>query len=163
MGWLIAGFLLAVLGGLALLTRRARRHPAADDTLIAELLGPSTGQRLPDPPAPSAAEPPPAPAVQPADEGDWLETQLASIAAWSERMQAQIASAADGPDLPPVKPEPAAVSGPAHASHPADHEPREPPQPRRAPGHCMATTAKGGQCKRPARPGATTCAIHARR
>ena len=163
MGWLIAGFLLAVLGGLALLTRRARRHPAADDTLIAELLGPSTGQRLPDPPAPSAAEPPPAPAVQPADEGDWLENQLASIAAWSERMQAQIALAADGPDLPPGNPQPAAVSGPAHASHPADHEPREPPQPRRAPGHCMATTAKGGQCKRPARPGATTCAIHARR
>ena len=34
----------------------------------------------------------------PAEEGGWLETQLALIAAWSERMQEQIASSQADPD-----------------------------------------------------------------
>ena len=43
-------------------------------------------------------EPPPAPAVLPAGEDNWLKTQLALIAAWSERMQNEIASSPADPD-----------------------------------------------------------------
>ena len=66
MGWLITWLLLALLGALAVVTRRGRRHPPTDETLIAELLGPSqppTVRVLP-PPAPQPQkddEPRPAP------------------------------------------------------------------------------------------------------
>jgi hypothetical protein len=146
LGWLIAWLSLALLGGLAVFTRRGRRHQLADETLIAELLEPSqppTVRVLParQPPeedespavrvlpAPQPHEedgPPPAPATLPAGEGGWLETQLASITAWSERMQKQIAASQAGPD------------------------------PRR----CSAITTKGSQCKLPAEPGDSKCAIH---
>ena len=85
MGWLITWLLLALLGALAVVTRRGRRHPPTDETLIAELLGPSQ-------PPTVRVLPPPAPTALPAGEGGWLETQLALITAWSERMQKQIAS-----------------------------------------------------------------------
>ena len=175
MGWLITGLLLALFGGLAVFTHRARRRPVTDDTLIAELLGPPAGRVPPatparavvaPPPAPPAravVAPPPAPAAQPAGEGNWLETQLASLTAWSERMQEQIASWATDPDLPEVNREPEAAALPADASRLTDHGPAEPPQSRPAPRRCIATTAKGGQCKLPAKPGGTTCAIHAKR
>ena len=65
-------------------------------------------------------------AVLPAGEGGWLETQLALITAWSERMQKQIASSQADPD----------------------------------PWRCIAITTKGSQCKLPAAPGDTKCAIH---
>jgi hypothetical protein len=142
LGWLITWLLLALLAGLAVFTRRGRRHPPADETLIAELLGPSgppTVRVLP-PPAPQPQEdeprparqpqedepPPPAPAVLPAGEGGWLETQLALITAWSERMQKQIASSQADPE----------------------------------PWRCIAITAKGSQCKLLAESGDTKCAIH---
>jgi hypothetical protein len=190
MGWLITGLLLALFGVLVVLTHRARRRPAADETLIEDLLGRPAGQALPGrpagqalpgrpagqaplgrpagqaPPAPPEhedAQPPPVPAAQPAGDGDWLETQLTSITAWSDRMQEQIASWAADADPPPAKPEPAAAAPLAEASRQADHEPGEPPPPRPSPGRCIATTAKGSQCKRPARPGDTRCAIHAQR
>jgi hypothetical protein len=162
MVWLILG-LLALFGGLVVLTRRARRRPAADETLIEDLLGLAAGQAPPVPPEPQDAQPPPVPAAQPAGEGNWLETQLTLITAWSDRMQEQIASWAADADPPLVKPEPAAAVPQADVSRQADHEPREPPQPRPARERCMATTAKGSRCKHPARPGDSTCAIHARR
>src|SRR5438876_974264 len=128
--------------GLAGFTRRDRRPPPADETLIAELLGPSeppTVRVLPSPapqpqkedeprpaPQPQEDEPPPAPAALPAGEGGWLETQLALITAWSERMQKQIASSQADPD----------------------------------PWRCIAITTKGSQCKLIAEPGDTKCAIH---
>jgi len=147
LGWLITWLLLALLGALAVVTRRGRRHPPTDETLIAELLGPSqppTARVLParQPPeedespavrvlpAPQPHEedepPPAAPATLPAGEGGWLETQLTSITAWSERMQKQIAASQAGPD------------------------------PRR----CSAITTKGSQCKLPAESGDIKCAIH---
>src|SRR6266516_17537 len=114
LGWLITLLLLALLAGLAVFTRRGRRHPPADETLIAELLGPSeppTVRVLPPPapqpqkedeprpaPQPQEDQPSPALAALPAGEGGWLETQLALIAAWSERMQKQIASSQPDPD-----------------------------------------------------------------
>ena len=146
MGWLITWLLLALLGGLAVFTRRGRRHRPADETLVAALLGPSQPPavrvlpapqpREEDEPSPvrvlAAPRPPeedeasPAVAALPAGEGGWLETQLASITAWSERMQEQIAASQADPD------------------------------PRR----CSAITTKGSQCKLPAEPGGTKCAIH---
>ena len=190
MVWLITGLLLAVLCGLTVLTRWARQRPVTDDTLLADLLGPPAGQAPPAPPEredaepsagredaePSAGredaepspgradlEPTPVLAAQPAGENDWLETQIASIAAWSERMQEQIASWADDPDLRQVRLEPEVAAPLADGSRRASPEPREPPQPRPDPGRCMATTATGSQCKFPARPGDTTCAIHGKR
>ena len=141
MGWLITWLLLALLGGLAVFTRRGRHREPADETLIAELLGPSKRSAVRVLPAPlprEEAEPPPArqpqdeaepaaaPAVPPAGEGGWLETQLALITAWSERMEEQIAS-------PPADPDP---------------------------WRCIAITTKGSQCKLSAAPGDTKCAIH---
>jgi hypothetical protein len=58
MVWLITGLVLALAGGLAALTRWGRRRPVADDTLIAELLGPPrAGRALPAPPVCQDAEP----------------------------------------------------------------------------------------------------------
>ena len=186
MVWLITGLLLAVLCGLMVLTRWARHRPVTDDTLLADLLGPPAGQAPPAPPEwedveraagwedveprggregaePSLGradlEPTPVLAAQPAGEEDWLETQIASIAAWSERMQEQIASWADDPDLARARPEPEVADGRRRVGP----EPREPAQPRTVPGRCMATTATGSQCKFPARPGDTRCAIHGKR
>jgi hypothetical protein len=195
MVWLIAGLLLlALFGGLVMLTRWARRRPAADETLIADLLGLPEGQAPPAPPEQQDGrpeqqdgQPPPVRATPPAGEGgrletqlvtgegdwletqlvtgegDWLETQLAGIAEWSDRMQEHIASWAADTHPPPVKAEPGAAAPPDDASRRADHESREPLQPRPAPGRCIATTAKGSQCKLPARPGNRTCAIHTQR
>jgi len=145
LGWLITWVLLALLGGLAVFTRRGRHRQPADETLIAELLGPSKPsavrvlpapqprEEAEPPPAPQPqeeAEPPPAPAVPPAGEGGgWLETQLALITAWSEQMEKQIASSPADPDS----------------------------------WRCIAITTKGSQCKLPAAPGDTKCAIHAGR
>jgi hypothetical protein len=146
LGWLITWLLLALLGGLAVLTRRGRRRQPADETLIAALLGPSQPPAarvlparqppeedespavrvLPAPQPHEEDEPSPAVAALPAGEGGWLETQLASITAWSERMQKQITASQADPD------------------------------PRR----CSAITTKGSQCKLPAESGDTKCAIH---
>jgi hypothetical protein len=118
LGWLITWLSLALLGGLAVFTRWGRRRQPADEALIAELLGPSEPLAVRVPPAPQPREedePPPvrvlaapqspeedeaSPAVAalPAGEGGWLETQLASITAWSERMQKQIAASQADPD-----------------------------------------------------------------
>ena len=101
MGWLIIWLSLALLGGLAVFARRGRRYQPADETLIAELLGssqPPTVRALPARQPPEEDEPPPAPATLPAGEGGWLETQLASITAWSEQMQKQIAASQADPD-----------------------------------------------------------------
>jgi hypothetical protein len=122
MVWLITGLMLALAGGLAVFTRWRRRRPMADDTLIAELLGPPPAGRVrpaspvpedaeppgvpaAQPPRVPAAEPPPVPAAQPprvraaepAGEGDWLPTQLAWINAWSVRVHGQITATATGP------------------------------------------------------------------
>ncbi len=163
MVWLITGLLLALFGGLVVLTRWARRRPATDETLIADLLGLPAEQATLAPPEQEDAQPPPVPAAQPAGDGNWLETQLAVITAWSDRMQEHIASWAADADPPPVKREPEVATPLDDVSRLADHEPRESPQPSPAPGRCIATTAKGSQCKLPARPGDTTCAIHAQR
>jgi hypothetical protein len=143
--WLITWVFLALLGGLAVFTRRGRHRQPADETLIAELLGPSKRSAVRVLPAPlprEEAEPSPAPQPQEEDEpaaapavpaagegGGWLETQLALITAWSERMEKQIAS-------PPADPDP---------------------------WRCIAITTKGSQCKLPAAPADTKCAIHGRR
>jgi hypothetical protein len=195
MVWLTAGLLLAVFGGLVMVTRRARRRPAADETLVADLLGLPAGQAPRDPPAERDARPPPGQAprdrpaeqdarpspgqaprnppaeqdtrpspvtvAQPAGEGDWLESQLAAITAWSDRMEEHITSWAADTDRPPVKPEPEAAAPLDDVGRRAGHEPRQPAQACPAPGRCTATTAKSSRCKLPARPGSTTCAIHA--
>ncbi len=163
MVWLIAGLLLALFAGLVMLTRRARGRPVADETLIADLLGRQAGQAPPAPPEQADAQPPPVPAAQPADEGDWLETQLTGITAWSDHMREQIASWAADADPPPVKPEPRPAALLDDPVWRPGHEPGEPAQPLPASGRCTATTAKGSQCKLPARSGETTCAIHAQR
>jgi hypothetical protein len=129
LGWLITWLLLALLGGLAVFTRRGRRRQPADETLIAALLGPSqppAARVLAAPQPREEDEASPAVAALPAGEGGWLETQLASITAWSERMQTQLAASQADPD------------------------------PRR----CSAITTKGSQCKLPAEPSGTKCAIH---
>jgi hypothetical protein len=163
MVWLITGLLLALFGGLVVLTRWARRQPATDETLIEDLLGLPAGQAPLAPIEQEDAQPPPVPAAQPAGESDWLETQLTLITAWSERMQEQITSWAADADPPPVNPVPEAAAPVADVSRRADHEPREPSQPRPAPERCIATTAKGSQCKLRARPGDTRCTIHGQR
>jgi hypothetical protein len=205
MVWLITGLLLAVLGGLVVLTRWARRPPVTDDTLLADLLGPSGGQALPAPAGRDDTGPPLrrkpveptagqedveptagqedveptagqedveptagqedaerrlVPAGLPAGEGGWLENQIALIAAWSERMQEQIASWADDPDLADLKLDPAVAASLAAGGRRADDDPPEPPQAAPAPERCTATTARGGRCKFAARPGTATCTIH---
>lgn len=178
MVWLITGLVLALAGGLAVLTRWGRRRPVADDTLIAELLGPPrAGRALPAPPVCEDAElppapaagPPPAPAAGAARDGDWLQTQLAWISAWSVRMHAQITATAVGPgnrEAPPGgpargEPRSPAAARPGDARRLADHRSAGPS--RAGPGRCTATTAKGSQCKLPAEPGERRCAIHAHR
>ncbi len=175
MVWLITGLLLVLFGGLVVLTRWASRRPAADETLISDLLGVPDGHvPLPPPEQPDGhvplpppeqpdGQPPPVLAPQSAGEGDWLESQLAGIAEWSDRMQEHIASWAADKDPPAVKAQAGAAAEADAASRWADRESRELPQPRPGPGRCIATTAKGSQCKFPARPGDTTCAIHAQR
>src|SRR5215475_8491426 len=67
LGWLITWLLLALLAGLVVVTRRGRRHPPADETLIAELLGPSeppTVRLLPLPAPQPQKEDEPRPARQ---------------------------------------------------------------------------------------------------
>ena len=56
MGWLITWVLLALLGGLAVFTRRGRHRQPADETLIAELLGPSKPSAVRVLPAPQPRE-----------------------------------------------------------------------------------------------------------
>jgi hypothetical protein len=174
MVWLITGLLLALVGGLAVFARRGRRRPVADDTLVAELLGPPARRALPAPPVRQDAEPPPAPAAEPAGEGGWLETQLAWITAWSERMHDQIASTAVGPEAggngeaplgEPARggPGPQAAAPLADARRLTDHGSAGPSRSGAAPRRCIATTAKGSQCKLPPEPGGLACAIHAKR
>ena len=183
MVWLITGLVLALAGGLAVSTRWRRRRPMADDTLIAELLGPPpAGRVLPaspvredaEPPPAPAAEPPRVPAAEPAGEGDWLQTQLAWISAWSVRMHGQITATAAGPGTcgnGEASPGERArgetglrVAAPrAEARRLADHRSAGPPRSRAAPERCIATTVKGSQCKLPAEPGDTRCAVHAKR
>ena len=97
MGWLIIWVLLALLGGLAVFTRQGRHRQPADETLIAELLGPSKPSAvrvLPAPQPREEAEPSPAPQPQEEDEpaaapaaapagesGGWVDTQQALIKA----------------------------------------------------------------------------------
>jgi hypothetical protein len=174
MVWLITGLLLALAGGLAVFARWGRRRPVADDTLVAELLGPPPARRaLPAPPVRQDAEPP-APAAEPAGEGGWLETQLAWITAWSERMHDQTASTAAGPETggngetplgAPARggPGPQAAAPRADARRRTDHGSAGPSRSGTAPRRCIATTAKGSPCKLPAEPGGLTCAIHAKR
>jgi hypothetical protein len=173
MVWLVSGLLLALGGGLAVVTRWGGRRPVADNTLIAELLGPLPGRRpRPAPPVREDAAPPPAPAAEPPGEGGWLDTQLAWITAWSQRMHEQIAAAAVGPGtggdretLPggPARdgtgpPAAARLAGAGRRTGPGSAAPS---QSRAAPRRCIATTAKGSRCKLPAEPADMTCAIHA--
>jgi hypothetical protein len=174
MVWLITGLLLVLAGGLAVFARWGRRRPVADDTLVAELLGPPPARRvLPAPPVRQDAGPP-APAAEPAGEGGWLETQLAWITAWSQRMHDQTASTAAGPETggngetPPGEPArggpgPQAAASLADARRLTDHGSAGPSRSGAAPRRCIATTAKGSQCKLPAEPGGIACAIHAKR
>lgn len=122
-----------------------------------------TAGSRPAPAAEGSAQPAAEASAQPAAEASWLETQLAWISAWSERMHDEIAGSAPGPAGPPTAEREAAPARPADPGRPADHERAGPPPARPAAQRCAATTAKGGQCKLPARPGETTCAIHARR
>jgi hypothetical protein len=182
MVWLITGLLLVLAGGLVVVTRWGRRRPVADDTLTAELLGPPReGRALPaqpvredaGPPSAPAAGPRPSPTARPAGEGDWLETQLAWISAWSVRMHRQITATTAGPqtsgnrEAPPVEPARGESGSPAAArsagARRADHRSAGPSRARAGPGRCIATTAKGSQCKLPAEPGDTRCAIHVNR
>jgi len=110
-GVVVSGLIVGLLGlvlvvGLVMFIRGRRRpRPSADDTLVTDLLGPSDRSAIPAPqaqpepkpaPAPPAqqdGEPAPAPSALPAREDDWLETQLAWISAWSQRMNQQLTSA----------------------------------------------------------------------
>jgi hypothetical protein len=184
MVWLISGLLLALCGGLAVVTRWGGRRPAADDTLVTELLGPPPARPRPAPPAREDAAPPPArprpapparedaapplvSAAEPPGEGGWLDAQLAWMTAWSQRMHEQIASAAAGSGTSgePAGREtgPPAAARPAGAGRRTGHGSAEQSRSRTAPRRCNATTAKGGRCKLPAEPAEMTCAIHATR
>jgi hypothetical protein len=167
MVWLISGLLLALGGGLALVTRWGDRRPVADDTLVTELLGPPSARRLrPAPPVREDATHPPVPVAEPAGEGGWLDTQLAWITAWSQRMHEQIASAAGpGTGGEPARRDtgPPAAARPAGDGRRTGHGYAGPSRSPAAPRRCIATTAKGSRCKLPAEPAHMTCAIHAKR
>ena len=108
---MVSGLIVGLLGlvlvvGLVMFIRGRRRpRPSADDTLVTDLLGPSDRSAIPAPqaqqepkpaparPAQQDGEPAPAPSALPAREDDWLETQLAWISAWSQRMNQQLTSA----------------------------------------------------------------------
>ena len=181
--------------------------PMADDTLIAELLGPpSAGRVLPASPVREDAEPPPAPAAEPPPapagraparpggraparpggraparpggrappapaaeptEGDWLQTQLAWISAWSVRMHGQITATAAGAEPVGRETSPGerarvkrhgeqAAAPRAEARRLADHRSAVGrPGPRAAPGPCIATTVLRACHGAPAQPGDT--------
>ena len=173
--WLICGLLLALSGGLAVVTRWGDRRPAGDDTLVTELLGPPPSWRpRPAPPVREDAAPRPVPVAEPAGEDGWLDTQLAWITAWSQGMREQIASAAAGHGTAAAaghgtagKPArgdtgPPAAAGPASVGRRTGHG-SGPYRPAPAPRRCIATTVKGNRCKLPAEPARITCAIHAKR
>jgi len=167
MVWLICGLLLALSGGLAVVTRWGDRRPVADDTLVTELLGPPSAWRpRPAPPVREDAVPPPVPVADPAGEDGWLDAQLAWITAWSQGMREQIASAAAGPGTggEPARggTGPPAAAGPAGAGRRIGHG-SGPSRPAAAPRRCIATTVKGNRCKLPAEPARMTCAIHTQR
>lgn len=166
--WLICGLLLALSGGLAVVTRWEDRRPVADDTLVTELLGPPPAWRpRPAPPVREDAAPPPVPVAEPAGEDGWLDTQLAWITAWSQGMREQIASAAAGPGTGggPARGNtgPPAAAGPAGAGRRTGHGSAGPSRPAATARRCIATTVKGNRCKLPAEPARMTCAIHAKR
>jgi hypothetical protein len=74
---------------------RAPRQPSpapGRPTPAAGQPSPTPGRPSPAPPAGEDGPPSPAPSVPPAGGEDWLETQLAWINAWSQRMKEQIAS-----------------------------------------------------------------------
>jgi hypothetical protein len=181
--WLICGLLLALSGGLAVVTRWGDRRPVGDDTLVTELLGPPPAWRpRPAPPVREDAAPPPVPVAEPAGEDGWLDTQLAWITAWSQGMSEQIAAAAAGHGTAaaagrgtaaaaghgtagePVRGDtgPPAAAGPASVGRRTGHG-SGPSRPAPAPRRCIATTVKGNRCKLPAEPARMTCAIHAKR
>lgn len=175
MVWLIIGLMLALGGGVAVVTRWGGHGPVADDTLVAELLGPPLA-RPPRaaPPVREEAAPPPVPAAEPPRAGGWLDAQLAWITAWSQRMDEQISSAAAGPGTggdrktPPGGPArrdsgPPAAAPMAGAGRRAGHGSPTPSRAQVAPRRCIATTVKGSRCKLPAEPADMTCAIHAKR
>lgn len=166
--WLICGLLLALGGGLAVVTRWGDRRPVADDTLVTELLGPLSARRpQPAPPVREDDAPPFVPVAEPAGEDGWLDTQLAWISAWSQQMREQIAAAAAGPgtggEPARVDTGPPVAAGPGGAGRRAGHRPAGPSRPPAAPRRCIATTVKGNRCKLPAEPARMTCAIHAKR
>ena len=175
--WLICGLLLALSGGLAVVTRWGDPRPVADDTLVTELLGPPTARRprparpvredAASPPVREDAAPPPVPVAEPAGEDGWLDTQLAWITAWSQGMCEQIAAAAGGPGTgsEPARKDagPPAAAGPGGARRRADHGSAGPSLPSAAPRRCIATTVKGNRCKLPAEPARVMCAIHVKR
>ena len=177
MVWLIGVLLLALGGGVAVVTRWGGRRPVADDTLVAELLGPPPA-RPPRAGAPvrEDAAPPPVPAAEPLRAGGWLDTQLAWITDWSQQMHEQIASEAAGPETggdrntppgafarrdsgPPV----AGLMAGAGRRAGASHESPGPARVQATPRRCIATTVKGNRCKLPAEPADMRCAIHAKR
>lgn len=166
--WLICGLLLALGGGLMMVTRWGDHRPAADDTLVTELLGPPSAWRpRPAPPMREDAAPPPVPVPEPAGEDGWLDTQLAWITAWSQEMREQIASAAARPgtggESAREDTRPTVAAGPPAAGRRTGHGSAGPPRPPTAPRRCIATTVKGSRCKLPADPARMTCAIHAKR
>ncbi len=143
MGWLIAGLLcMMALVALAVFARGwGHSHPPADDTLVADLLGPRPARmpwapqvreararpapapppRETAPPPPEHPEPPPQPAGPPAQDGDWLETQLAWITAWSKRMHEDITSAGERPG------DPGSAAGPPPAAARDGRDRQDPP------------------------------------
>jgi hypothetical protein len=72
---------------------RAQEKPGLPPASQAREEPASQARQEPAPQPPGEAERPPAASAPQAGEGDWLETQLAWIAAWSRRIHHQIQSA----------------------------------------------------------------------
>ena len=132
--WLIAGLLgLAFLSGLVVFIRKRRARPSADDTLVADLLGPP---ELPEFPAPRTWDDgPPSPAQQERENGRPARTPRQP---WRARRQPSAApqTQEDGrPAHAPGQPSPAAAqSSPAPQAREDGGPARAPRQPSPAAG-----------------------------
>ena len=138
-GWLIGGLLgLAVLSGLVVLIRKRRARPSADDTLVADLLGPP---ELPEAPVPQTwSDGPRSPAPRARQEGQPARAPRARKDRWPPRAAGRPApdplsreddQSSRAPDQPPRDPDQLSPVPEAREDDPPSRAPRQPRRARR--------------------------------